>query len=161
MYIGEIAAPEIRGTLLVFEQISIVTGVVVAFWITYGTKEIEGNWSWQLPFLLQIVPAIFLGLGATLLPFSPRWLATKGREEEALINLAKLRQLPTTDNRVRQEWMEVIAESKFQKKVLEERHPKLVAGTTMGDKLRLEIVTWTDCFKAGCWKRTQVGAGLM
>ncbi|KAI0177508.1 putative MFS monosaccharide transporter [Pestalotiopsis sp. NC0098] len=161
LYIGEIAAPEIRGTLLVFEQISIVTGVVVAFWITYGTKEIEGNWSWQLPFLLQIVPAIFLGLGATLLPFSPRWLATKGREEEALINLAKLRQLPTTDNRVRQEWMEVIAESKFQQKVLEERHPKLVASTTMGDKLRLEIVTWTDCFKAGCWKRTQVGAGLM
>lgn len=144
-----------------FEQISIVTGVVVAFWITYGTKNINSSWSWQLPFLLQIVPALCLGFGAILLPFSPRWLATKGREEEALHNLAKLRQLPTTDNRVQQEWMEVIAESKFQQQVLAERHPKLVAGTKFSDKMRLELVSWADCFKSGCWKRTQVGAGLM
>ncbi|KAK9776636.1 putative Major facilitator superfamily (MFS) profile domain-containing protein [Seiridium cardinale] len=161
LYIGEIAPPQIRGTLLVFEQISIVTGVVVAFWITYGTKEINGSWSWQLPFLLQIAPALFLGFGAILLPFSPRWLATKGREDEALHNLAKLRQLPATDNRVRQEWMDVIAESKFQQQVLAERHPELVASTEFSDKMRLEIVSWADCFKSGCWKRTQVGAGLM
>ncbi|KAI1845779.1 hypothetical protein JX265_000042 [Neoarthrinium moseri] len=161
LYIGEIAAPEIRGTLLVFEQISIVTGVVVAFWITYGTKDINSAWSWQLPFLLQIVPALFLGFGAILLPLSPRWLATKGREEEALHNLAKLRQLPTTDHRVRQEWMEVIAESKFQKQVLAERHPQLVASESLSSKLKLEVVSWTDCFKSGCWRRTQVGAGLM
>ncbi|KAH8201274.1 hypothetical protein TruAng_004591 [Truncatella angustata] len=161
LYIGEIAAPQIRGTLLVFEQISIVVGVVVAFWITYATKGINSAWSWQLPFLLQIVPALFLGFGAILLPFSPRWLAAKGREDEALINLAKLRQLPTTDNRVRQEWIDVIAEAKFQQQVLAERHPKLVGSSGFGNKMRLELVSWADCFKPGCWKRTQVGAGLM
>lgn len=38
LYIAEISPPEIRGALLVFEELSIVVGIVVAFWITYGTK---------------------------------------------------------------------------------------------------------------------------
>jgi hypothetical protein len=38
LYIAEISPPEIRGALLVFEELSIVIGIVVAFWITYGTK---------------------------------------------------------------------------------------------------------------------------
>lgn len=34
VYISEISPPEIRGTLLVFEELSIVVGIIVAFWIT-------------------------------------------------------------------------------------------------------------------------------
>ncbi|KAH6721943.1 general substrate transporter [Leptodontidium sp. MPI-SDFR-AT-0119] len=161
LYISEISPPEIRGSLLVFEEFSIVFGIVVSFWITYGTKEILGNLSWQLPFALQIIPGLLLGLGAFIsLPFSPRWLAAKGREVEALEVLAKLRMLPNTDVRVQREWMDIIAESKFQKQVLEERHPELVAKTRM-NRLKLEIVSWTDCLKPGCWRRTHIGAGLM
>ncbi|KAI1339717.1 putative MFS monosaccharide transporter [Xylariaceae sp. FL0016] len=160
LYISEISAPQIRGTLLVFEQLSIVTGIVIAFWITYGTRNIPSHWSWQLPFLLQILPGLLLGFGAILLPYSPRWLASKGRDEESLKNLAKLRQLPITDNRVQKEWMEIIAESRFQHKVMAERHPNLVGGG-LGNTLRLEVVSWTDLVKKGCWRRTQVGAGLM
>lgn len=33
LYISEISPPEIRGTLLVLEEFSIVTGIVVAFWV--------------------------------------------------------------------------------------------------------------------------------
>jgi MFS family permease len=145
---------------LVFEELSIVFGIIVAFWITYGTKDIPNHWSWQLPFLLQILPGLLLGFGAILLPYSPRWLASKGREEQALVNLAKLRQLPTTDNRVQKEWIDIIAESKFQQNVLAERHPSLM-GDSVGSRMKLELVSWTDCFKAGCWRRTMVGAGLM
>ncbi|KAH8646356.1 general substrate transporter [Xylariales sp. PMI_506] len=156
LYIGEIAAPQIRGSLLVFEQISIIVGIIIAFWITYATQNISGNWSWQLPFLLQIFPGLLLGFGAILLPFSPRWLASKGREEEALVNLAKLRQLPTTDNRVQREWIDIIAESKFQQQILAERHPALMGGG-LSNTLRLEVVSWADCFKSGCWRRTHIG----
>ncbi|PVH83784.1 general substrate transporter [Cadophora sp. DSE1049] len=146
LYISEISPPEIRGSLLVFEEFSIVFGIVVSFWITYGTKEIPGYLSWQLPFAIQIIPGLLLGLGAFFfLPFSPRWLAAKGREDEALAVLLKLRMLPNTDSR---------------RQVLEERHPELVTKTRM-NRLKLEIVSWTDCLKPGCWRRTHVGAGLM
>jgi MFS family permease len=37
LYISEISPPEVRGALLVLEEFSIVSGIVVAFWITYGT----------------------------------------------------------------------------------------------------------------------------
>lgn len=32
LYIAEISPPEIRGALLVLEEFSIVTGIVIAFW---------------------------------------------------------------------------------------------------------------------------------
>ncbi|GJN71790.1 hypothetical protein PLICBS_005858 [Purpureocillium lilacinum] len=160
LYISEISPPEIRGTLLVLEELSIVFGIVVSFWITYGTQYIKSDWSWQLPFLLQMVPGLFLGFGAIFLPFSPRWLASKGREQDALHNLARLRCLPPSDSKVQREWLEIITESKFQQGILAERHPTLVNGGTV-EKLKLEVVAWGDCFKKGCWRRTHVGAGLM
>ncbi|EFY92295.1 MFS monosaccharide transporter, putative [Metarhizium acridum CQMa 102] len=160
LYISEISPPEIRGTLLVLEEFSIVLGIVISFWITYGTQYIGSHWSWQLPFLLQIIPGLLLGFGAMFLPFSPRWLASKGRDEDALLNLAKLRCLPLTDPRVQREWMEIITESRFQNGILAERHPNLVKGG-VANKLKLEFSTWMDCFKRGCWRRTHVGAGLM
>ncbi|POR38574.1 Putative glucose transporter rco-3 [Tolypocladium paradoxum] len=160
LYISEISPPEIRGTLLVLEELSIVLGIVISFWITYGTQYIDSHWSWQLPFLLQIIPGLVLGFGAVFLPFSPRWLALKGREQDALVSLAKIRCLPATDSRVQREWLEIITESKFQQGILAERHPKLVHGGQL-EKLKLEFVSWADCFKKGCWRRTHVGAGLM
>ncbi|KAI8713797.1 MFS domain-containing protein [Fusarium sp. LHS14.1] len=161
LYISEISPPEIRGSLLVFEELSIVIGIVVAFWITYGTKDMTSHWSWQLPFLLQILPGLLLGFGAIFLPYSPRWLASKDREDEALNSLAKLRALPTTDPRVQREWMDIIAEARFQAAILRERHPRLTQRTDYASKIRLEIVSWADCLKPGCWRRTLVGVGIM
>lgn len=161
LYISEISPPEIRGSLLIFEELSIVIGIVVAFWITYGTKDMTSHWSWQLPFLLQILPGLLLGFGAIFLPYSPRWLASKDREDEALNSLAKLRALPKTDPRVQREWMDIIAEARFQAGILRERHPRLTQRTDYASKIRLEIVSWADCLKPGCWRRTLVGAGIM
>jgi hypothetical protein len=36
---NEIAPPEIRGTLLVLQELSIVTAIVIAFYITYATRK--------------------------------------------------------------------------------------------------------------------------
>lgn len=54
LYISEIAPPEIRGTLLVLQELSIVTAIVIAFYTTYGTRYIASEWSWRLPFLIQV-----------------------------------------------------------------------------------------------------------
>lgn len=160
LYISEIAPPEIRGALLVLQEFSIVFGIVIAFWITYGTRYIAGEWSWRLPFLIQMLPGIILGVGIIFLPFSPRWLSSQGRDDEALLVLSKLRRLPTTDSRIQQEWCEIRAEVAFKQEVSRERHPHL-QNPTRANRIKLEAVAWTDCFKHGCWKRTMVGGTIM
>lgn len=158
--ISEISPPEIRGALLVLEELSIVFGIVVAFWITYGTRFISGEWAWRLPFLLQLIPALVLGTGILFLPFSPRWLASKGRKKEALRSLCKLRQLPSNDARVLGEWYDIRAEAAFHKEVSTFRHPNLQQKSTK-NRLKLEIASWADCFRKGCWRGTHIGIGIM
>lgn len=160
LYISEISPPELRGTLLVLEGFSIVLGIVIAFWITYGTQYIASEWAWRLPFLIQVIPGLILGVGITSLPFSPRWLASKGRDQEALQSLARLRSLPTTDHRVQLEWFEIRAEVALHNEISAERHPHLQDGTKTS-RFKLEIAAWADCFKGGCWRRTHVGVGVM
>lgn len=160
LYISEISPPEIRGALLVLEEFSIVSGIVIAFWITYGTQYMAGEWAWRLPFLLQMIPGVVLGAGILFLPFSPRWLVSKGRDGEARASLSRLRRLDSTDTRVQQEWIDIRAEVAFHKEVMAGTHPTLQDGSS-SSRIRLEIASWTDCFKRGCWRRTHVGMGLM
>lgn len=125
LYISEISPPEIRGALLILEELSIVFGIVGAFWITYGTRFISGEWAWRFPFLLQLIPGLVLGMGILFLPFSPRWLASKGRNKEALRSLCKLRQLPCNDARVLRERYDIRAKAAFRKVVSIFRHTNL------------------------------------
>jgi MFS family permease len=138
LYISEIAPPEIRGALLVLQEFSIVLGIVIAFWTTYGTRFMAGEWSWRLPFLIQMIPGFVLGGGIFFLPFSPRWLSSKGRDDEALEVLGKLRRLPTNDPRIFQEWCEIRAEVAFKQEINRERHPQLQA-PTRSNRFKLEV----------------------
>ncbi|KAH8704830.1 putative MFS monosaccharide transporter [Talaromyces proteolyticus] len=160
LYISEISPPEIRGALLVMEELSIVLGIVIAYWITYGTRSITGHWAWRLPFFLQMFPAFVLLIGVTALPFSPRWLVSKNRHAEALENLARLRSLHWTDKRVRHEFFEIVAEHRFERELRAQRHPQLQNGGRWNG-IMLEIHSWIDCFRSGYRKRTWVGIGLM
>ncbi|KAE8375037.1 general substrate transporter [Aspergillus bertholletiae] len=153
LYISEISPPNMRGTLLVLESISITSGVVIAYWITFGTRHIASEACFRLPFGLQMVTATALGLGIHFFPYSPRWLALVNRDAECLASLTKLRNLPATDERVQIEYNSIISEVRFQKMVQERKHP--------GAKgLKLEILSWFDLFSKGTWKRTAVGCGI-
>ncbi|ROW00671.1 hypothetical protein VSDG_03227 [Cytospora chrysosperma] len=159
LYISEISPAEIRGSLLVFEQLSIVFGIIVAYWITFGTRYIPNNWSWRLPFFLQIIPGLALGAGAIFLPFSPRWLANQGMDNQCLKTLSRLRRLPPTDSRVEKEWLDILAEARVQQQLLIERHSSIMHPTLI-HKVRLELATWADCFRGGCWRRTMIASGI-
>ncbi len=119
-----------------------------------------GEWAWRLPFLLQLIPGLILGAGILFLPFSPRWLVSKGRDQEALSSLSRLRQLPSTDLRVQQEWCDIRVEVAFHKEVSITRHP-ILQERSIVSRVKLEFASWTDCFRRGCWRRTHVGVGLM
>ncbi|EEA19525.1 hypothetical protein TMatcc_009659 [Talaromyces marneffei ATCC 18224] len=42
LFISEISVPEIRGSLVVLQQLSITIGILISFWIDYGTNYIGG-----------------------------------------------------------------------------------------------------------------------
>ena len=121
--------------------------------ITYATKLIDGEASFRLPFGLQMVSAVIIGAGIHFFPYSPRWLALVGRDEDSLASLAKLRRLPSTDERLQTEYRGIIAEVQFQRLVLEKTHPGKSG-------FKLEVLTWLDLFKRKCWRRTAVGMGV-
>ncbi|KAF5724776.1 quinate transport [Fusarium mundagurra] len=154
LYISEISPPNLRGTLLVLESISICAGVDVSFYITYGTRHLESEIAFRLPLGLQMVSATIVGVGILFFPYSPRWLALVRRTEDALSNLSRTRRLPPGDSRVLTEYQGIIAEAQFQKTVLERRHPGKQG-------FMLEVLTWLDLFNPKTWRRTAVGCGIL
>ena len=160
LYISEISPSEMRGTLLVLEEFSIVTGIVIAFWITYGTRYMNGEWAWRLPFFLQMISSFVLASGILFLPFSPRWLVSQGRDNEALESLSLLRRAGTHDKRVLREWREIRAEVQHHREISSKRHPNLQFDSAW-NAVRLEFAGFADCFRHGCWRRTHVGMMLM
>ena len=107
-----------------------------------------------------MAPAILLGIGIPFLPYSPRWLGSRGRDEEVLQTLSKIRGFPTTDPRVMREYAEILSEVQYRNEVSKERHPKLHDGRVWS-RIKLQIVGYTDCFGKSAWRRTHVGIGLM
>ena len=83
-YICEISPPSKRGPLATMVQLLITVGLCLGYFTCYGTVGIPSSLSWRLPLALQSGIALFLAFGAHFyLPPSPRWLAAKGRREEA------------------------------------------------------------------------------
>lgn len=58
-------------------------GAIVAAGTTFGTQQIDNDWSWRIPSLLQMAPSILQIVFVFFLPESPRYLMSKDRLEEA------------------------------------------------------------------------------
>jgi SP family arabinose:H+ symporter-like MFS transporter len=89
MYISEISPAGIRGRLVSMYQLSIVTGILISYFINYLLHNTGAdNWRWM--FLTGTLPsAMFFGL-LFLVPETPRFLCKAGHEEEALLILTRI-----------------------------------------------------------------------
>ncbi|GME31737.1 sugar transporter [Neofusicoccum parvum] len=129
LYLGELAPPNIRGALVALQQLAITVGIMVAFWLDYGTQHIGGTGegqsevAWRLPLALQCVPAAVMAVGTWFLPYSPRWLVGQDREDEALATLCRLRRTTPADPRIRFEMMEIKVATAFDRESLAVRFP--------------------------------------
>jgi sugar porter (SP) family MFS transporter len=102
MYIAEMAPPESRGRLVSFNQLNIVLGISVAFFSNYliltlgesGAAWTEalrlGEWNWRWMLGIETLPAVLYLVALLFVPESPRWLAMRGRDDEAHEVLARV-----------------------------------------------------------------------
>lgn len=85
----------------------------------------QSDGAWLTPICLQLFPAIVLFVGMIFMPFSPRWLVHHGREEEARKVLSSLRGLSADHELVELEFLEIKAQSLFEKRTVAEHFPHL------------------------------------
>jgi MFS transporter, SP family, xylose:H+ symportor len=95
LYIAEIAPSEIRGRLVSFNQLSIVLGILLVYFVNWAiASQGDETWirttGWRLMLLSEAVPAVLFLVLLTLVPDTPRWLVMKGRSEKALAVLNRL-----------------------------------------------------------------------
>jgi sugar porter (SP) family MFS transporter len=99
MYLAELSPKRIRGGLVSFNQLMIVSGILAAYIVNFGLKGIGAdNWRWMLG--LGAVPGLMLAVGMAVMPYSPRWLIERGREDEAKEVLRRTHQEQDVDEEV-------------------------------------------------------------
>ncbi|KAI1184058.1 general substrate transporter [Nemania serpens] len=168
IYNSEVAPPEVRGALVALQQLAITFGILISFWIDYGTNFIGGTTlgkqtdaAWLVPITLQLAPAAILFFGMIFMPFSPRWLVHHGRETEARNVLANLRGLSIHHELVELEFLEIKAQSQFEKRTVAESFPHLREHTAW-NTFKLQFVAIKSLFQSkAMFKRVIVATVTM
>ncbi|KAH7912110.1 general substrate transporter [Hygrophoropsis aurantiaca] len=75
-------------------QLFITFGILVAYCISIGTRNVTESGSWRIVVGISILWALILGIGILFMPESPRWLAKHGYPEKAQDSLARTRGIP-------------------------------------------------------------------
>jgi len=89
MYIAEIAPSSWRGRLVSLYQLAIVLGILGAYFSNYFLVRLgDGAWRWM--FASQAGPSVLFGILLLFVPDTPRWLVSKGRQEEAALVLKRM-----------------------------------------------------------------------
>ncbi|CAE6531446.1 unnamed protein product [Rhizoctonia solani] len=139
-YQSECAPKSIRGALVMGSQLATTIGLLLAAVVNQAALKLSGEKSWRIPIAVQIAFAGILCLGMFFLPESPRYYIKKGRNEDALRSLSRLRARSETDPDVVEEYEE------------------MVKSTAASD---LNKSSYLDCFRQGTNKtRTRILTGL-
>ena len=103
-YIAEVSPAVWRGRLVSLNQLTIVVGILLAQIVNLAIAErvpdgataemIRSSWNgqygWRYMFIVVAIPSVLFFLCALFVPESPRWLMSKGREQEALAILNRI-----------------------------------------------------------------------
>ena len=82
LYISEISPTKIRGTLVSMFQLLITVGILTAYLSDNALADNNNLECWRPMLWVGVIPALILFIGMFFLPETPRWLMSKGREEE-------------------------------------------------------------------------------
>ena len=89
MYVSEVSPPHIRGRMGTFYQMSIVTGILISYFINYLLRNSgPSNWRWM--FLTGALPSVLFLVLIALAPETPRFLVRVGKTREAFLLLERI-----------------------------------------------------------------------
>jgi SP family xylose:H+ symportor-like MFS transporter len=88
LYIAEIAPARDRGRLVTFQQLAIVGGMILVYFVNWaiaaqGDDSYLHRIGWRWMFASEAIPSLAFLLLLIGVPDSPRWLVMKGRSDEA------------------------------------------------------------------------------
>lgn len=141
-----------RDSPLTSTPVSITLGILISYWLEYGTQYIGGtrcapdipyaaesfnptvdvgpngctgqsDAAWRVPFALQMVPALVLGIGMLFFPESPRFFLMRHNEEKALNALARLRRVHPDSDSLRHEYLAIKTEVLFDESIARDKFP--------------------------------------
>jgi SP family xylose:H+ symportor-like MFS transporter len=95
LYIAEISPPSERGRMVTLQQIAIVFGITLVYFVNWAIASqgdeswvLSVGWRWMLA--SEAIPALLFLFLLFFVPDSPRWYVLKGRRDEALAVLRRI-----------------------------------------------------------------------
>lgn len=91
VYISEIAPAKHRGYLVTWSEIAINFGIVMGFSMGIFFANIEAGFQWRIMLSMgMILPCCMIFLVLNIMPESPRWFVSKGRDDDAKVVLKQI-----------------------------------------------------------------------
>lgn len=147
LYQSEISPPDIRGRLVSLYSLFASFGQMVGYFITFRSSYIKSNWSWRLPWLVQLIVSILFLFSVFFLPYSPRWLISQGRESEGLMVLAKVHGLSKNHWLVQKEYKEIRLQTEADRKnANEQNYAQLFKVPNLERTLLAFFISIATCF---------------
>lgn len=123
VYISEICPREHRGRLVTWSEIALNIGIVIGFSSGLIFKDINPELAWRYMFATGIIlPSTLIVLVIYFMPESPRWLISKGRQEEAREILSRVYPEDYNIDSILQEIQDVTETEKLIQGVVTWRH---------------------------------------
>ena len=80
----EITHPRSRSLVVASWDSYWILGQVISSWTNFGCSYITTSWQWRIPYIIQVLPAVYILVAVQFVPETPRFMISKGKHEEAL-----------------------------------------------------------------------------
>ena len=118
LYQSEVSPPESRGLMVGLHGVLIGFSYSLTGFVTYGCYFANyGQFQWRFPLSVQLIPTSILLIGSFFLPYSPRWLLSQDRDDEAWATTRRLHanKSDPTDSYARAEYRQMKMQIAFER----------------------------------------------
>ncbi|KAF2189510.1 general substrate transporter [Zopfia rhizophila CBS 207.26] len=141
IYIGELAPPEIRGTIMSFWQMFYSVGSFIAYWVNYAcSKNLKslGEWDWKMVVIFQLLMPIIILAQIFFIPETPRWYIQHGnRIEDARSSLHRVRD---TEQDIEDEILAIREAIEFEKEAISSGYAALWKDKSIRKRMYLALL---------------------